>query len=89
MSGEVGSQQTAAPIGQGRSSPWQGGGFAVLVDHVREPRTGRPILHAQVNTRRLPGGPRELTWAEHRRLRDAFFPADVDVLVVLPRRAPT
>ena len=82
-----GGRLISTPIGDGRSSLWQGGGFAVLVNHFREPRTGRPILHVQVSTSQLPGGPRDLTWEEHKRFRDAFFPEDVDVLIVLPQWA--
>ena len=42
---------------------------------------------ARASAYHLPGCPRDLTWEEHKLFRDAFFPEDVDVLIVLPRRA--
>lgn len=70
-----------APPGEGAVANW-GGPVTVSCNYVRDVRTGRDLFHVMVNMARHR---REPAWEEYRMLREAFYPADVDVAIVLPR----
>jgi hypothetical protein len=53
--------------------------LTVIVTCDRTPRWG-PLLHASISHRR-----RDPFWDEIKAMREAFFPADIDAMMVLPQ----
>ena len=56
-------------------------GINIIVTLDNTPNYG-PLLHASMSHRR-----RDPYWEEIKAMRETFFPADLDVMMVLPREA--
>lgn len=54
-------------------------GVKVIVSLDRTPKWG-PLLHASISHRR-----RDPYWHEIKAMRETFFPADIDAMMVLPK----
>ena len=63
----------------GKASYFGPNGLTVIVSYDRTPRWG-PLLHASISHHK-----RDPFWHEIKAMRQAFFPADIDVMMVLPQ----
>lgn len=58
-------------------------GPTLSLDHVKDERTGRWMLHLMLNMGRFA---REPSWAEWKAVKDAIFGEGVDTAIILPRQ---